>query len=146
MIRTPYGAPKTPFDQAERQHTAGTVQVPAPRADRPGTAEVPAQQGGTRSEVAALVVARGADKGSEFPLAGACTVLGRHRDCDIVLGDVTVSRYHTEIHRVGDQLVVADAGSLNGTYLNRHVVDRAELSDGDEIWVGKVRFTFRSGR
>jgi len=121
---------------ATRTGTSGAVpapRTPAPAADRPGR---------PRSGAAALVVSRGPAQGAVFTLSGATTVLGRHRDCDIVLSDVTVSRYHTEIVREGDRYFVVDAGSLNGTYLNRQVVDRAELSDGDEIWVGKVRFRF----
>jgi pSer/pThr/pTyr-binding forkhead associated (FHA) protein len=133
-------------DAQSRISTEGTVEVPAPRTDQADT-DQPGQRGpvGVRSGTAALVVARGPATGVVFPLDKPCTVLGRHRDCDIVLSDVTVSRYHTEIRRDGDKFVVRDAGSLNGTYLNRQVVDRAELNDGDEIWVGKVRFTFQAG-
>jgi pSer/pThr/pTyr-binding forkhead associated (FHA) protein len=35
-----------------------------------------------------------------------------------------------------------DAGSLNGTYVNRERVDDAELHNGDEIMVGKFRLVF----
>ncbi|WP_435828417.1 FHA domain-containing protein [Saccharopolyspora shandongensis] len=38
-----------------------------------------------------------------------------------------------------------DGGSLNGTYVNRRSVESVELADGDEIWIGKMRFTFRAG-
>jgi pSer/pThr/pTyr-binding forkhead associated (FHA) protein len=37
---------------------------------------------------------------------------------------------------------VEDQGSLNGTFVNRRRVESAELSDGDEIQIGKYRLTF----
>lgn len=76
-------------------------------------------------------------------LTKSLTTLGRHRDCDIVLDDHTISRYHAEIRHDGDgHYTLADAGSLNGTYVNRRVADHVALSDGDEIWIGKARFVF----
>jgi pSer/pThr/pTyr-binding forkhead associated (FHA) protein len=37
---------------------------------------------------------------------------------------------------------VVDAGSLNGTYVNRQRVDQAALKNGDEIMIGKFRLVF----
>ncbi|MEU6132216.1 FHA domain-containing protein [Saccharopolyspora sp. NPDC047091] len=147
MIRSPFGTYRPGSEAPAGREAVPTQQderavgVPAPRADEAG-AVVPPRP---RTGAAALVVSRGPEQGAVFPLERDTTVLGRHRDCDIVLGDVTVSRYHTEIRREGADFAIRDAGSLNGTYLNRQVVDRAVLAEGDEIWVGKVRFTFRAG-
>jgi pSer/pThr/pTyr-binding forkhead associated (FHA) protein len=41
--------------------------------------------------------------------------------------------------------VVRDAGSLNGTYVNRERVDVGALDDGDEIQVGRFHLTFHVG-
>ena len=38
--------------------------------------------------------------------------------------------------------VVADAGSLNGTYLNRERIESAALANGDEVQIGKFRLLF----
>jgi pSer/pThr/pTyr-binding forkhead associated (FHA) protein len=38
--------------------------------------------------------------------------------------------------------IVEDAGSLNGTFVNRKRVETAELDDGDELQIGKYRMTF----
>ena len=38
--------------------------------------------------------------------------------------------------------VIVDEGSLNGTFINRRRGDRTVLSDGDEIQIGKYKFTF----
>jgi len=38
--------------------------------------------------------------------------------------------------------VIEDLGSLNGTFLNRHRIETAELNDGDELQIGKYRLMF----
>jgi hypothetical protein len=93
---------------------------------------------------ARLVINRGPDAGTGFAISTPRTTIGRGRECDIVVDDVTVSREHAELRRRDGRYVLVDGGSLNGTYLNRLPVESAELVDGDEIWVGKVRFTFRT--
>lgn len=89
-----------------------------------------------------LVVARGPNAGSRFLLDQDVVRIGRHPDADILLDDVTVSRQHAEMRRSGEGFVVADAGSLNGTYLNRRRVEEASLHDGDELQIGKFRLVF----
>ena len=42
--------------------------------------------------------------------------------------------------------VVRDAGSLNGTYLNRQRVESAPLADGDELQIGTFKLVFLTGR
>lgn len=72
--------------------------------------------------------------------------VGRNRDCDIFLDDVTVSRQHAEVFRrtePGEKgYRIRDVGSLNGTYVNRVRVDSVDLRNGDEIQIGKYRFKF----
>lgn len=95
---------------------------------------------------ALLVVKRGPNVGSQFLLDKDTTTAGRHPDSDIFLDDTTVSRHHVEFRRRDEQFLVCDVGSLNGTYLNRHPTDQAELSNGDEIQIGKFRLVFLTGR
>ncbi|MBB5156435.1 hypothetical protein BJ970_003969 [Saccharopolyspora phatthalungensis] len=106
---------------------------------------VPAPRGPEESSGRArLVINRGPDAGTGFAISTPRTTIGRSRECDIVVDDTTVSREHAELRRREGRYVLVDGGSLNGTYLNRLPVESAELNDGDEIWVGKVRFTFRT--
>ena len=100
---------------------------------------------GELHETAMVVVKRGPNAGSKFVLEGDVTRAGRHPDSDIFLDDITVSRRHAEIHRAADGYVVRDAGSLNGTYLNRERIEEAPLSNGDELQIGKFRLVFFSG-
>lgn len=94
---------------------------------------------------AMVVVKRGPNAGSKFVLEGEVTRAGRHPDSDIFLDDITVSRRHAEIVRSGDVYSVRDAGSLNGTYLNRERIDDAPLTNGDELQIGKFRLVFFAG-
>ncbi|MCI2418368.1 FHA domain-containing protein [Saccharopolyspora sp. K220] len=111
----------------------------------PAAQPVPAPRGpGDPCGRARLVISRGPDAGTGFAISTPRTTIGRGRECDIVVDDITVSREHAELRRRAGQYVLVDGGSLNGTYLNRLPVESAELADGDEIWVGKVRFTFRT--
>jgi pSer/pThr/pTyr-binding forkhead associated (FHA) protein len=100
---------------------------------------------GDLQETAMVVVKRGPNAGSKFVLEGEVTRAGRHPDSDIFLDDITVSRRHAEIHRVAHGYKVRDAGSLNGTYLNRERIDEAPLSNGDELQIGKFRLVFFAG-
>ncbi|ANH39650.1 Glycogen accumulation regulator GarA [Nocardioides dokdonensis FR1436] len=94
---------------------------------------------------ALLVVQKGPGSGSRFLLDSDVVTAGRHPDSEIFLDDVTVSRRHAEFHRTGASFSVGDAGSLNGTYVNRDRIDRVQLSDGDEVQIGKYRLVFFSG-
>jgi hypothetical protein len=96
--------------------------------------------------VGTLVVKRGPNVGSRFALEKDVVQAGRHPESDIFLDDVTVSRRHAEIIREESQYIVRDAGSLNGTYLNRQRVDSAPLSDGDELQIGTFKLVFLIGR
>ena len=97
------------------------------------------------SGLGALVVKRGRNAGSRYVLDNDVTTAGRHPESDIFLDDVTVSRRHAEILRDGGDYSVRDAGSLNGTYLNRNRVEEAPLRDGDELQIGSFKLVFVHG-
>jgi pSer/pThr/pTyr-binding forkhead associated (FHA) protein len=92
-----------------------------------------------------LVVKRGPNVGSRFGLEAEVIRAGRHPESDIFLDDITVSRRHVEIWRQGDEYVVHDVGSLNGTYVNRERVETATLHNGDELQIGTFKLVFLSG-
>jgi hypothetical protein len=70
-------------------------------------------------------------------------VLGRSRECDVVLDDPNVSRKHVEVRPQGGSWVVIDLGSTNGSRLNGQRLQRPEvIQPGDEIEVGNSTIVF----
>jgi len=93
-----------------------------------------------------LVILRGPSLGSRIALVENIVTAGRHPDSDIFLDDITVSRRHAELVRHGEGFRVRDAGSLNGTYLNRERIDKESvLAHGDELQVGKFKLVYLEG-
>jgi Protein of unknown function (DUF3662)/Inner membrane component of T3SS, cytoplasmic domain len=81
-------------------------------------------------------------EGKRSLLSGDRVVVGRSRECDIVLQDPNVSRQHAELRSSGDGWLVADLGSTNGIRVNRRRVSEAQLSPGDTITLGLTDLTF----
>ena len=91
----------------------------------------------------ALVVRSGGGRaGEHFLPTSDRTTIGRSPDCDIFLDDVTVSRQHAVLERSAETFTIEDQVSLNGTFVNRRRIERAELADDDELQIGKYRLTF----
>ena len=81
--------------------------------------------------------------GRRVLVAPSGAVIGRSRDCDIVLDDAGVSRKHAEIRPSGDGWTVADLGSTNGVLVNGLSVGAPrELSPGDYIEIGSTQLLF----
>lgn len=121
--------------------------------DEPETTETAlaaiADVGDLAADAAALVVRRGPLEGVRFDLVardGQLVTIGRTPESSIFLDDVTVSRKHSSIARVSGNWQITDAGSLNGTYVNRNRVESAVLNNGDELQIGKYRFSFITGQ
>ncbi|HET9225056.1 MAG TPA: FHA domain-containing protein, partial [Thermoanaerobaculia bacterium] len=71
-----------------------------------------------------------------YSLTASKVRLGRGSDNDVVLSDVSVSRYHAELSLVGDIWYVQDLKSTNGVEVNRVPVQRAPLQPGDRLGIG----------
>jgi hypothetical protein len=107
------------------------------------TGDVLDQLDDIRVEGPALVVRSGGGRAGEtFTPQGDRTTIGRSPDCPVFLDDVTVSRRHAVLVQRDGRWFVEDQGSLNGTFVNRQRVESSELSDGDELQIGKYRLTF----
>lgn len=91
-----------------------------------------------------FVVPHGPKRGSRIALDTDEVSIGRHPESDIFLDDVTVSRRHALVRRVGTEHHVSDAGSLNGTYVNQSRVESTVLSDRDEVQIGKFKLVYRA--
>jgi transcriptional regulator of acetoin/glycerol metabolism len=67
---------------------------------------------------------------------GARLQIGRHRGCDVVIDDQRASRLHAKLSYSGDELLLLDSNSRNGTFVNGSPIKRAKLKRGDVIRVG----------
>src|ERR687890_125594 len=87
-----------------------------------------------RRERLALVQA----EGRRLVIAPGGAVVGRSRECDVVLGDSNVSRRHAEIRPgAGGQWTVSDLGSTNGVQVNgRRITGATPLKAGDRLVFG----------
>jgi hypothetical protein len=75
------------------------------------------------------------------PPSGA--VVGRSRECDIVLDDAGVSRRHAEIRPSEDKWLLLDLGSTNGVRINdRPLRGKHPLQLGDRIELGSTEMVF----
>ena len=92
------------------------------------------------------MVQRGPSAGSRFLLDADLVGAGRHPDSEIFLDDVTVSRRHAEFRRSGNDVhrqrrrAASTAPTSTAT-----ASTRCELTDGDEVQIGKYRLVFFSG-
>jgi tetratricopeptide (TPR) repeat protein len=74
----------------------------------------------------------------EHALAEERIVVGRAEDCTIILEDERVSKRHFEIHREGEDWLLTDLGSRNGTRINGQVLSDTVLRPGDRIELGRT--------
>ena len=67
-------------------------------------------------------------------------VIGRDADCDIVIPDRQVSRYHTRFTNNGDSVSLEDLASKNGTFCNGKTVEgNVRIQDGDVIQIALIQ-------
>jgi hypothetical protein len=73
---------------------------------------------------------------------GLIATIGRLPDNSIVIENPAVSGHHACVFRDGDQFVVEDLESTNGTFVNERRVTRHTLRGGDVLLVGKHELVF----
>jgi pSer/pThr/pTyr-binding forkhead associated (FHA) protein len=89
-----------------------------------------------------LVAVCGPLAGSAFCLDEPVVSIGRRSANDIRLGDRFVSRHHCMIRNEGEQHMIEDLNSANGTYVNGERVKAAALKEESLVEIGASRFLF----
>jgi len=80
----------------------------------------------------------------QVPLTEGSNVIGRGTDASIWIDAPGVSRHHARIVIRGDEALIEDLGSKNGTYVaGERVLAARRLDDGDQIRLGSVVVKFR---
>lgn len=76
--------------------------------------------------------------GQVVPLQKHSTLLGRSPGCDIKIATANVSKEHTRIEVFDDKLIISDAGSRNGTFINGVQVRSSKAKSGDKLGIHDV--------
>ncbi|MBI2565721.1 MAG: FHA domain-containing protein [Candidatus Schekmanbacteria bacterium] len=69
-------------------------------------------------------------------------IIGRSKECDIVVPDASVSRNHIRLSYEGGTYLLKDLGSTNGIRVNGELTRKCYLKDEDTIQVGRVFLKF----
>jgi hypothetical protein len=118
--------------------------APMPEPAGPHTAMLPGQAREARVRApASLLLLSGSQVVRVFPLNAQELSIGRAEQSDITLADPGVSRNHARIVREGDDFIVEDLRSTNGTEVNGQLVRRRRLADGDVVKVASSTLQFR---
>lgn len=92
-----------------------------------------------------LVITEGEQAGQRWTIDSEVFSIGRGGECELILPERQVSRVHIRIFRDGDDYVLEDLDSKNGTWVNNNQIKATTtpLHDGDEINVAMaVKMTF----
>jgi predicted component of type VI protein secretion system len=78
----------------------------------------------------------------QFAVGVHAVSIGRSADSHILIDNPAVSARHARIYREGDQYVLEDLNSTNGTFVNDKPIARHTLVEGDVIVVAKYTLVF----
>jgi hypothetical protein len=85
-----------------------------------------------------LVVVDGKEHWKDFRICKTKTIIGRSKNCDIIIDDEYVSTKHATLRLIEGDFVITDLDSSNGTFVNDKEVAQASLHDGEVIKMGKT--------
>ncbi len=94
-----------------------------------------------------LTIVKGPQAGMTFTLEGDVITIGRDPSNSVFLNDMTISRHHAKINLLHDDYGMAtieDLDSLNGTWVNGSIINKAILQDGSTIQIGTFRMIFNT--
>jgi len=89
-----------------------------------------------------LVAIAGKFQGTVLSITDSPAIIGRESAATLCLAEGSVSRRHSQIEREGDDFIVTDLDSLNGTFVNDVPIKRRTLEHGDRIRIGDSHFLF----
>jgi hypothetical protein len=130
-VPEPLVAPAPELEYAAPEHEASAAFYDAQAHERTGLA-------------AGLATVTLGDVEHDVVLSGDSVTIGRLASSGIQVADANASREHAAFVRDGDQWLIEDLGSTNGTVLNGEPVERAVLKDGDVIEIGVSRLTYHA--
>lgn len=94
-----------------------------------------------------LTIVKGPQIGQTFELDTPQITLGRDPKNSVFLNDMTVSRHHAQMDLANIEqglVTIQDLGSLNGTWVDGAIVNKASLKDGSTVQIGTFRMVFHT--
>src|SRR6266566_4985119 len=95
--------------------------------------------------MAKLVVLSEGVTGLAYELKVDKTTVGRLEDNAFQLAEPSVSSHHCELIRRGDEIVVKDLNSTNGTFINGEKITEAVLKPGQILRLGMIEMRLETG-
>src|SRR5882762_1025786 len=83
--------------------------------------------------------------GRSYDLKTDKTTVGRVPDNAFEISEASVSSHHCEIMLRGNDVVVKDLGSTNGTFINGEKIDEGVLKPGQILRVGMIEMRLEGG-
>src|SRR5690606_26210757 len=94
------------------------------------------------SSMAEVIVKLGDTIVQRYRIEKDVVSIGRARDNDIVVENLSVSRAHSRIRFQDGKYILTDLNSANGSFVNGVKVSKTELADEDIISIGKHKLYF----
>ncbi|HSH15140.1 MAG TPA: FHA domain-containing protein [Verrucomicrobiae bacterium] len=95
--------------------------------------------------MARLVVLTEGLTGRTYELKVDRTTVGRVEDNAFQIAEPSVSSHHCEILLRGDQVIVKDLDSTNGTFINGQKITESPLQSGQILRLGQVEVRLETG-
>ncbi len=141
-LADPAPAAAAPAPAAPTPSAATAPIAPAPAPARATTPSGP--QKATRDAVSRIVITSGPKAGLELPLAGEPLTIGRSSESGLVIRDDYTSSHHARLLLWGDQWMLQDLDSTNGTWHDgTRVASPVPVRVGAPIKVGATTFELR---
>jgi hypothetical protein len=83
-------------------------------------------------------------QGDTYPISHPL-IVGRDKECDLVVADTHVSRRHLRVYPEGDEIIFADLASSNGVFLNGVKRASGSLRVGDTLRLGNTELHVVAG-
>jgi hypothetical protein len=91
-----------------------------------------------------LIGRSGAIAGRNFTGAGDQVIVGREKDCQLLIESPNISRHHARFTFINGQWTIEDLQSSNGTFVNGMRLGPPQyIRPGDTINLGSLQFTFQ---
>lgn len=144
-LRTDLFGQKVRRMPAENQQAASSFPGAAPvaSAPQPAPAAAPAAPAGSNS-AKRLVITSGAKEGLELTLSDQPLTIGRSSESGLVIRDDYTSTHHARLMLWGDDWVIQDLDSTNGTYLaGQRVTVPTPVPLNTPVKIGTTSFELR---